>query len=158
MATGTPPAANVEFRVVTTRPRRRRLPQLPDRGDRLALVFCFLSLGSLSLWPLLGLMPEAFIAANLLIGAACLVSRELKRYAYVGLLITALLGTSECTEARPTDLTSSDRIGASTGPSSASIREATRYQDPRLGHRPKKIDILRGAVVRDRQGEVINED
>ena len=151
-------ATDVEFRVVTTRPRRRRFPQLLDGGDRIALVFCLLSLASLSLWPLLGLMTEAFIVATLLSSAGCLVSSEWKRYAAVGLLIAALLGTSGCTEARPTDLTSSQRNAAPAGASSASIREATRYQDPRLGHRPKKIDILRGAVVRDRQGEVINED
>lgn len=156
MAARMRPATDVEFRVVTTRPRRRRLPQLPDVGDRLALVFCFLSLGSLSLWPLLGLMNGAFIVATLLSSAACLVSSEWKRYAVVGLLVAALLCTSGCTDARPTDVTSSERIDASTGPS-ASIREATRYQDPRLGHLPKKIDLLRGEVVGGNQREVIND-
>lgn len=151
-------ATDVEFRVITTRQRRQSLQKPVHGGDRLATVFCILSLASLSLWPLLGLMTEAFIVATLLSSVGCLVSSEWKRYAVAGALIAALLATSGCTDPRPTSSTSSPQTAAQADDTSASIREATRYRDPRLGHRPKGIDLLSGQVVSSYKGDSVNED
>lgn len=151
-------ATDVEFRVITTRQRRQSLQEPVRSGDRLASVFCLLSIASLSLWPLFGLMTESFIVATLLSSAGCLVSSEWKRYAVAGALIATLLATSGCTDPRPTSSSSSTQTAAQAEDASTSIREATRYRDPRLGHQPKGIDLLSGQVVSSFKGDSVNED
>jgi len=151
-------ATDVEFRVITTRQRRQSLQKPIHGDDRLAYAFCLLSIAALSLWPLFGLMTESFMVATLLSSAGCLVSSEWKRYAVAGALIVALLATSGCTGSRPTSSSSSTQIGVQADDASASIREATRYRDPRLGHQPKGIDLLGGQVVSSNRGDSDNED
>jgi hypothetical protein len=152
------PAIDVHHSVIERSRRRTWRAQIPQRCDRIALLVCAMAPAALLIWPLLDLRNEAFVLAALLCGGACLISSEWKTLGLASLAIAALLATSGCV---PSEI-SSRATGAS--PSSemsaadTSIREATRYQDPRLGYTPKKIDIVKGEAVGGDKEDAVHAD
>ena len=141
------PAIDVHHSVIERARRRTWRAQIPQRCDRIALLVCAMAPAVLLIWPLLDLRNEAFVLASLLCGGACLISSEWKRLGLASLAIASLLATSGCvpseTSSRATSVPPSSELSAA----DTSIREATRYQNPRLGYTPKKIDIVKGETV-----------
>lgn len=151
-------AIDVHHSVIERARRRTWRAQIPQRCDRIALLVCAMSPVALLLWPLLDLRNEAFIFAALLCGGACLISSEWKTLGLASLAIASLLATSGCvpseTSVRATSVSPSSEMSAA----DTSIREATRYQDPRLGYTPKKIDIVKGEAVGGDKEDAVHAD
>ncbi len=133
---------------VIERPRRRTWrAQIPQRSDRIALLLCAVAPAALLIWPLLDLRNEAFVLAALLCGGACLISSEWKTLGLACLAIAALLSTSGCVPSEISSRATSASPSSEMSAADKSIREATRYKDPRLGYTPEKIDIVKGEAV-----------
>ncbi|MDG2517373.1 hypothetical protein [Lysobacter soli] len=122
----------------------------PNKRDRSAFVCSVIAplavLGGL----LLGFIHFAFLAAVLIVTVGCLVSTEWQRYGVLGLVVASLLATSGCSQETtpepPRATLASEQQAKSPEEVQASIREATKYRDPREGVMPKGIDILSGEV------------
>lgn len=152
------PAIDVHHSVIERARRRTWRAQIPQRSDRIALLLCAMAPAALLIWPLLDLRNEAFVLATVLCGGACLISSKWKTLGLASFAIAALLATSGCV---PSDISSrATSASPSSGMSAAdeSIREATRYKDPRLGYTPKKIDIFKGEAVGGNQKDAIHAD
>jgi len=152
------PAIDVHHSIIERARRRTWRAQIPQRCDRIALLVCAMAPVALLIWPLLDLRNEAFALAALLCGGACLISSEWKTLGLASLAIASLLATSGCvsseTSSRATSVSTSRDMSAV----DASIREATRYQDPRLGYTPKKIDIVKGEAAGGDKEDAIHAD
>lgn len=122
----------------------------PQQRDRFAFVCSVIAplvvLGGV----LLGFIHSAFLAAVLIVTVGCLVSTEWRPYGVLGVMVSALLATSGCSQEAtpepPRDRLASEQQAKSPEGVQASVREATRYRDPRGELKPKGIDILSGEV------------
>lgn len=152
------PAIDANHSVIERARRRTSSAHIPQRCDRIALLICSTAPAALLLWPLLDLRNEAFVLALLICGGACLISSEWKKLGIASLVVASLLATSGCvaseTSSREASVPPPRRISAV----DTSIREATRYRDPRIGYTPKKIDIVKGEAVDGDKGEAIHAD
>lgn len=142
---------DADFRVIGRSRWAGWMAQFPNKRDRFAFVCSVVAplavLGGL----LLGFIHSAFLAAVLIVTLGCLVSTEWQRYGVLGLVVASLLATSGCsketTMPAPTRTTlASEQQAKSPEEVRASIREATKYRDPREGLKPKGIDMLSGEV------------
>lgn len=158
MALDPPPVIDVQYRVIASARRRRWLVQLPHECDRVAFFICALSPAALLMWPLLSLRNEAFIVAALLCSAGCLISSEWKRLGIAGLLVASLLATAGCGKSEPSSRATSAQLSGEMSASDTSIREATRYRDPRLGYTPKRIDLIKGEATGGGNKDAIHAD
>ncbi|RDY66719.1 hypothetical protein DX912_11380 [Lysobacter soli] len=141
---------DAEFRVIG-RPRWAGwMAQFPNKRDRFAFVCSVIAPLAVLGGVLLGFVHFAFLAAVVIVTVGCLVSTEWQRYGALGLMVASLLATIGCsqetTHEPPRATLASEQQAKSTEEAQASIREATRYRDPREGLKPKGIDILSGEV------------
>ena len=151
---------DAEFRVISRSLWAGWMAQLQNQGDRIAftlnLAAVLVCLGGL----LLGFMHLAFLLSAALATAAALASVEYKHYSLFGIALVALLATSGCSQqvAAPTrDRAMLAGEKAKTPEEvQASIRAATRYQDPRRGWKPNGIDIQGGQVMPKARSEADN--
>ena len=151
---------DAEFRVISRPLWAGWMAQLQNEGDRIAftlnLAAGLVCLGGL----LLGFMHLAFLLSAVLATAAALASVEYKHYSLFGIAVVALLATSGCSQEVAAPMRDrAIRAGAKAKTPDevrASIRTATRYQDPRRGWKPKGIDIHGGQVRPKARSEADN--
>jgi len=151
---------DAEFRVVGRSRWAAWMAQFPSKHDRFAFTCTatapFALLGGL----LLGFFDLAFFGAVLLCAVGCLASTEWKRYGVVGLVLAVLLATAGC---RPLGTSDSASAAWATEKTKApkevqaSIREATKYRDPRQSLTVKGIDVLNGGVATNSAKELKHE-
>lgn len=152
---------DAEFRVIGRLRWAGWMAQFPNKRDRFAFVCSVIAplvvLGGV----LLGFIHFAFLAAVLVVTVGCLVSTEWQRYGVLGLVVASLLATSGCsqetTSEPPRATLASEQEIKSPEEVQASIREATKYCDPREGLKPKRIDILSGDVKAKDDREATHE-
>jgi len=142
---------DAEFRVVGRPHWTDWKIRFPDKRDRFAFICSAIAplvvLGGV----LLGFVHFAFLNAVVIVTAGCLVSTEWQRYGVLGLVLASLLATSGCSSQDVTPEPSratlaGEQQAMSSEEVQASIREATRYRDPRESLKPKGIDVLSGEV------------
>ncbi|PPU05234.1 hypothetical protein XacyCFBP2565_21980, partial [Xanthomonas arboricola pv. corylina] len=84
-------------------------------------------------------MVGGFIAGLLLVGIAAMLTEQHKPIGLASLALAVLLATTGCSKA-PEPL-SPDHTEKTQAEVQASIREATKYRDPRAGFKPKPIVV-----------------
>ena len=152
---------DAEFRIIGRSRWAGWMAQFPNKRDRFAFVCSIIAPLAVLGGVLLGFFHFAFLAAVLIVTVGCLVSTEWQRYGVLGLVVASLLATSACSqEATPEPqraTLANDRQAKSPEEVRASIREATKYRDPRQGVTPKGIDILSGEVKNKDEKDTTHE-
>ncbi len=145
-----PDIIDAEFRVLGRPHWTDWMVRFPDNRDRFAFVCSVIAplavLGGL----VLDHLQVAILGAVALCTVGCLVSTQWKRYGLLGLVVMGLLSINGCSQERaapePQRAVLASEMGKTPKEVKASIREATKYRDPREGMKPKGIDILSGEV------------
>jgi len=141
---------DAEFRVIGRSRWAGWMAQFPNKRDRFAFVCSVIAPLAVLGGILLGFIHFAFLAAALIVTVGCLVSTEWRRYGVLGVVVASLLATSGCSQETtiptPTRATLASEQARSPDQVQASIREATKYRDPREGLTPKGVDMLSGEV------------
>jgi hypothetical protein len=152
---------DAEFRVIGRSRWACWMAQFPNKRDRFAFVCSVIAPLAVLGGMLLGFIHFAFLAAVLIVTVGCLVSTEWQRYGLLGLVVASLLATSGCSQETmpepPRATPASEQQAKSPDELQASIREATKYRDPREGLKPQGIDILSGEVKAKDDKDATNE-
>ncbi len=147
---------DTEFRVISRSLWAGWMDQLQNEGDRIAFTLNLAAGGGL----LLGFMHPAFLLSAVPTTAAALASVEHKHYSVFGIAVVALLATSGCRQQVAAPTLDRAMLAGEKGKTpeevQASIRAATRYQDPRRGWKPNGIDIQGGQVMPKARSEADN--
>ncbi|MCL1574860.1 hypothetical protein M3O56_18725, partial [Xanthomonas nasturtii] len=152
-------------RVITPSRWNSWMAQLPNRQERIAfgmvaaaaaIVIAGLSFGLFLMngpAPLMAFFGESepsrgagasvihtvIIGAVILAGVACLLTESHKRLGVIAMILAALLMSSGCSKAPEPPQAAQEHPVRTQEEVNASIREATRYRDPRAGFKPKPI-------------------
>jgi hypothetical protein len=132
-------------------PRAERVIGITLSTTAILVIGCGTYLGALS----------TSMCITLVLASLCsLLTRSHRHLAPYGLALALALGLSGCSpDARPDDRAGSALAGSATtqGDLRTSIREATRYRDPREGLNPKGINLLDGEA-QDTNGKDANHE
>ncbi|CAD2265252.1 hypothetical protein X12_004525 (plasmid) [Xanthomonas arboricola] len=130
---------DAEFRVIPASRLDAWRLQLPRLQDRLGYVLAAVAAVAIVAGVLTGHMVAGFVAGLALVGVAAMLTEEHKAKGLGALAMAVVLATSGCSK-EPEDL-----APAHTEKTQAevqdSIRQATRYRDPREGFKPKPLPV-----------------
>ncbi|MDI9239448.1 hypothetical protein QLQ15_11090 [Lysobacter sp. LF1] len=133
------------FHVARNAADRRGLPPRAERG--VGITLCVVGILLISCGTYFSVLTTSVIIMLVLTSLCSFLTRSHRHLAPFCLALSVALGLSGCSSdpqsANKADL-ASPRPAASGVDVHGSIREATRYHDPREGLKPKGIDILNG--------------
>ncbi|WP_407549682.1 hypothetical protein [Xanthomonas euvesicatoria] len=134
---------DAEFRVIPASRLDAWRLQLPRRQDRIGYVLAAVAGLAVVAGVLTGHMVGGFTAGLVLAGIAAMLTEQHKPIGLASLGLALMLATTGCSK-EPAPLSESQPVKTE-AEVQASIREATKYRDPRAGFKPKPI-VVGGAT------------
>ncbi|KLA49990.1 hypothetical protein [Xanthomonas euvesicatoria] len=134
---------DAEFRVIPASRLDAWKIQLPSTQERIGFVLAAIAGAAVIGGVLTGHLFGGFIAGLMLVGIAAMLTEQHKPLGLASLGLAVMLATTGCSK-DPAPL-AADHTEKSQDEVQASIREATKYHDPRAGFKPKPI-VVGGAA------------